>query len=312
MQGRRYDPIYTASIKPNNVHLHTLYTSPGLTLVSVTPFWAVALKLVRYQKHDPADITAILRNGTRLNGVQWSVEILERWLQTECWAMGYGNYPDWLKRDMRERIGHAVAQLREGPQPPTNPPVPSRSTSLDVHEAQLQPRHRGLPRHKSMTFTSSRKERHPGPDSTAQPLQRQHSIPFPEPQIPSHRSLVRRSSMDFPVIPREHSHIPNQHAPPPSQSQSIPVPMPMPVPQIPQHAPPHSTGFSHQMGSGEAPVMPPHSAPHTSSRMVSPSFPALPSSASTISFAHHPMLMPPPSRQHSHGLGWTSHRLITA
>jgi hypothetical protein len=33
-----------------------------LTLVSVTPFWAVALKLVRYIKWDPGDICLLLRS----------------------------------------------------------------------------------------------------------------------------------------------------------------------------------------------------------------------------------------------------------
>ena len=33
-----------------------------LTLVSVTPFWAVALKLVRYTKWDPGDICLLLRS----------------------------------------------------------------------------------------------------------------------------------------------------------------------------------------------------------------------------------------------------------
>lgn len=47
----------------NNVHLHTIFESPNklLTLVSVTPFWAVALKLVRYTKWDPGDICILLR-----------------------------------------------------------------------------------------------------------------------------------------------------------------------------------------------------------------------------------------------------------
>jgi hypothetical protein len=61
--GNSYDPIYTASIQPNNTHLHTVFSSPNsmLTLVSVTPFWAVALKLVRYTKWDPGDICLLLR-----------------------------------------------------------------------------------------------------------------------------------------------------------------------------------------------------------------------------------------------------------
>ncbi|KAF9530780.1 hypothetical protein CPB83DRAFT_762493 [Crepidotus variabilis] len=62
-QGKPYDPIYHASIQANNIDLHTIYTSPNklLTLISVTPFWAVSLKLVRYVKWDPGDICLLLR-----------------------------------------------------------------------------------------------------------------------------------------------------------------------------------------------------------------------------------------------------------
>ncbi len=61
--GIVYDPIYTDSLRPNNLHLHTIFTSSNqqLILISVTPFWAVALKLVRYCKWDPGDICALLR-----------------------------------------------------------------------------------------------------------------------------------------------------------------------------------------------------------------------------------------------------------
>lgn len=61
--GNTYDPIYAAAIQPNNIALHTIYTSPNglLTLISVTPFWSVALKLVRYTKWDPGDICLLLR-----------------------------------------------------------------------------------------------------------------------------------------------------------------------------------------------------------------------------------------------------------
>jgi len=81
--GKPYDPIYTASIQPNNVHLHTVFSSPNgmLTLVSVTPFWAVALKLVRYTKWDPGDICLLLRSVIRLSrspyyGYLWNVDSL--------------------------------------------------------------------------------------------------------------------------------------------------------------------------------------------------------------------------------------------
>lgn len=111
--GKPYDPIYTASIQPNNVHLHTVFSSPNgmFTLISVTPFWAVALKLVRYTKWDPGDICLLLRNGTNLSGTQWSTQMLESWLFQQCWPMGYDVY-DWRRKDeMKARIAHAIQMV---------------------------------------------------------------------------------------------------------------------------------------------------------------------------------------------------------
>jgi len=61
--GKPYDPIHMASIQQNNIDLHTVYTAPNkiLTLISVTPFWAVSLKLSRYVNWDPGDICLLLR-----------------------------------------------------------------------------------------------------------------------------------------------------------------------------------------------------------------------------------------------------------
>ncbi|TFK71842.1 hypothetical protein BDN72DRAFT_764310 [Pluteus cervinus] len=61
--GAQYDPIYQAAVQPNNLDLHTIFESDNkmLKLISVTPFWAVALKLVRYTKWDPGDICILLR-----------------------------------------------------------------------------------------------------------------------------------------------------------------------------------------------------------------------------------------------------------
>ncbi|KAJ3927153.1 MAG: hypothetical protein NXY57DRAFT_904456 [Lentinula lateritia] len=60
--GVPFDPIYAQSVKENNIHLYTVFTSSNqqLTIVNVTPFWAVALKLVRYTKWDPGDICLLL------------------------------------------------------------------------------------------------------------------------------------------------------------------------------------------------------------------------------------------------------------
>ncbi|KAJ3507414.1 hypothetical protein NLJ89_g6321 [Agrocybe chaxingu] len=111
--GNVYDPVYAASVQDNNIHLHTIYRSPDglLTLISVTPFWAVALKLVRYSKWDPGDICLLLRNGQVLSHTNWSPESLENWLQTSCWAMGYAHYDGVKKGQMRSRIQHAIDQL---------------------------------------------------------------------------------------------------------------------------------------------------------------------------------------------------------
>ncbi|KIM43933.1 hypothetical protein M413DRAFT_442997 [Hebeloma cylindrosporum] len=110
-----YDPIYTAALQPYNLKLHTIYTSPNkhLTLISVTPFWAVALKLVRYTKWDRVDVCLLLRNGTHLSGTQWTPEKLQSWLEDSCWAMGYANYDARKKEELVGRIQHAIWGLGE-------------------------------------------------------------------------------------------------------------------------------------------------------------------------------------------------------
>ncbi|PFH47530.1 hypothetical protein AMATHDRAFT_151848, partial [Amanita thiersii Skay4041] len=105
-----YDPIHKAALQPNNVQLHTVYKSSNglLHLISVTPFWAVALKLVRYTKWDPGDICLLLRNGTNISGTQWSADLVEEWLVNHCWPMAYASYDTQKKAVMRARIEHAV------------------------------------------------------------------------------------------------------------------------------------------------------------------------------------------------------------
>ncbi|KAH7907595.1 hypothetical protein BJ138DRAFT_1014245 [Hygrophoropsis aurantiaca] len=118
-RGNLYDPIYHDSKQQNNVTMNTVYTSPGLTLVSVTMFWGVALKLVRYKKEDPTDIVAMLQHGTKLNGVQWTPEVMETWLKTLCWPMGYSNYQSQQKEELRERIYDAVGLMQKLSSDPT-------------------------------------------------------------------------------------------------------------------------------------------------------------------------------------------------
>ncbi|KAE9404211.1 hypothetical protein BT96DRAFT_758762, partial [Gymnopus androsaceus JB14] len=111
--GASFDPIYTESVKENNVQLYTVFTSSNklLSIVSVTPFWAVALKLVRYTKWDPGDICLILLYGSvaRRPGVQWTAETLEGWIRCNCSAMNYHNWDSSRVLDMKHKIMHAVA-----------------------------------------------------------------------------------------------------------------------------------------------------------------------------------------------------------
>ncbi|KIY65006.1 hypothetical protein CYLTODRAFT_380054 [Cylindrobasidium torrendii FP15055 ss-10] len=111
-----YDPVYHDSIQPHNVALHTVYTSPNgkLTLVSVTPCWGIALKLVRFVKYDMIDIGALLRNGTRVRAVQWTPDVLERWLRTECSSMRYDLYDQRKLAELRSRIQQATTFVQVG------------------------------------------------------------------------------------------------------------------------------------------------------------------------------------------------------
>lgn len=100
-------------------------------------FWGVALKLVRYKKEDPTDIVAMLRHGTKLNGVQWTPSLMEDWIKTLCWPMGYKNYHPQQLDELKQRIQHAV-RLVKAPS--------SSSDDLDVpgprggHASRLQQR----------------------------------------------------------------------------------------------------------------------------------------------------------------------------
>ena len=111
-KGFIYDPIYYDAKQPNNIDMNTIFTSPGLNLISVTMFWGVALKLVRYQKEDPKDIVAMLRHGTKLNGVQWTPHLMEDWIKTLCWPMGYDKYQPQRLDELRDRIQDAVRLLQ--------------------------------------------------------------------------------------------------------------------------------------------------------------------------------------------------------
>ncbi|KAI0324222.1 hypothetical protein GY45DRAFT_1331763 [Cubamyces sp. BRFM 1775] len=106
--GTPYDPVYKDAVDESNVRNNTIFTAPGLILIGVSWSWAVGLKLVRYQKHDPQDIAHILRLGYRLRNVQWSRRVLENWLLSMCAPMGYILCSPWQIQATRQKIRHAI------------------------------------------------------------------------------------------------------------------------------------------------------------------------------------------------------------
>ena len=115
--GKKFDPIYVDAVSSNNTSVNTLFTSPGLILIGVSWAWSVALKLVRYEKHDPQDIASILRLGHRQRNVKWTRSLLEAWLVSICGAMGYAAYSPWQLEATRQKMRHAIS-LAYHEQPP--------------------------------------------------------------------------------------------------------------------------------------------------------------------------------------------------
>ncbi|KAH9940045.1 uncharacterized protein BXZ73DRAFT_99040 [Epithele typhae] len=119
--GKKYDPIFADAASAQNTAVNTLFTSPGLVLVGVSWAWSVALKLVRYEKHDPHDIASILRLGHRQRNVRWTRTLLENWLLGLCAPMGYAAYDPWQMENARQRMRHAIqlAYAEDGRAAPT-------------------------------------------------------------------------------------------------------------------------------------------------------------------------------------------------
>jgi hypothetical protein len=123
---RTYDPIFYASTQPQNASPQTIFNAPGLALVAVPWPWAMALKLVRYEKQDPADCAAILRLGAAQRGIRWTREGLEQWVMERCWPMRYTDYPPPKRQQLRERIQDALNRAQAGA------PMVARSASGDI------------------------------------------------------------------------------------------------------------------------------------------------------------------------------------
>ena len=106
-ENQTYDPIHFDAITPHNMSTNTVFVSPNtsLTLVSVSPLWAIALKLVRYTRRDAYDICLILRDA---RGTSWTPNLIEEWIEKYCWPMGYSSYDRTKRTEFRQRTKHVV------------------------------------------------------------------------------------------------------------------------------------------------------------------------------------------------------------
>ncbi|KAK0445858.1 hypothetical protein EV421DRAFT_1795232 [Armillaria borealis] len=106
--------VWEGSTHPGNLTQNTIFERGSVRMVSVSPGWAVGLKLMRYEKYDAGDVVVILLNGLRVKGGgKWTQEIVEAWVRAECATMGYDAWPAWKLAEMRVRIRDAVRLVEE-------------------------------------------------------------------------------------------------------------------------------------------------------------------------------------------------------
>src|SRR5580700_1879803 len=106
-----YDPIhYDPTMNSTTIAYNTIYFSGPLVLIAVAPHWAVALKMQRYLKQDPADICVLLLRVIEYNKFKtgltpfWTPEILMNWMKKNCAGMSPG-----LEQAIRRHLDQAVS-----------------------------------------------------------------------------------------------------------------------------------------------------------------------------------------------------------
>lgn len=108
--GNRFETVGKHTLTPHTPVDMTVFHAPGLRLIAVPWMWAIALKLVRYEKNDPTDVAAILRMGLRRYPQHTSVwthpQILEQTLVAHCHPM-YQGYRADVMHIMRQRMADA-------------------------------------------------------------------------------------------------------------------------------------------------------------------------------------------------------------
>ena len=85
--------------------------APSSNLSSVIHYFSITMSYF-FLSRTMADDDYFIRNGVVLSGTNWTPEQLESWLYTECWAMGYEHFDAVKKQQMRDRIMHAINQLK--------------------------------------------------------------------------------------------------------------------------------------------------------------------------------------------------------
>lgn len=311
--GKLTDPIYDDALRSYNLKRNTVFESPGLVLVGVSWSWAVALKLVRYQKNDPSDIAAILKLGSQLEGCQWTLGLLENWLLNLCRPMGYSNYPPQEIAKTRAKMQDAVrrAKMLDWSQTPTSP-LPQKPPNLVLpwHMQQPQPSHlqpapapqppqppRPTTVHEGM-FAHERRQQErlaatrprtrsfssalpSGPVIPSAPVPPMPPMPMPIPMPTPPSSGSSRSPAYDPRGPRQRH--PSMSAPAPP---TMPVPVTMPAAPMYHHPPSRRSGAS-SVSAQAAPIVPARPPPR--SAVPTPDLMSLPPGFVPTHFlpAHH-------------------------
>ncbi|CAL1702887.1 unnamed protein product [Somion occarium] len=225
--GKPYYPVYEDAYRPENISINTIYESRGLVLIGVSWSWAVALKLVRYQKSDPYDIARILTLGYHQKGVQWTRTILENWLKDMCGAMGYERYPPQLMEETRERMRHAIRLTNTALNPSVSAPPPKSALIWHAPKQQQQPPPPSLPPPKTYPI--------PTPPKLTPIYKAMPGVYLSAPPSWSDSRPASSSSRHSSSSSRHSSSRPTVLPPPPSRPSQMPT--------IPQHVSHHTPQY---------------------------------------------------------------------
>ncbi len=295
--------------------MNTVFSSVGLVLIGVTWSWAVALKLVRYQKDDPSDIAAILSLGYKMKGLQWTRQVLEDWLLGMCSPMGYTSYPPQEIQKTRDKMRDAVARAQTllsrsayvAPQTQTAvqvPVIPPQSMLASMGSSTA-------PHHLSNESLRDQFDHDQGQSSRARSRSRSRvhstsggpflptlppSMPVPSMIMPSSRASSRPPSASFYAGDHSTASRSRSHSRPPSRLVPAMHPSIPPLPQMPSFVMPPSN-VSSRHSSVTSMYFAQHQAPAHSSHRKSASISPTPIPVQSIPPGFVPFRQLAPARQ---------------